>query len=151
LSGRRGSAAPPTVSNPPFVHDLVSFAKHDDTWLPLFRLRLADNRKVHNGQQIAFFAEMRHRAVHDDFARTAFAGNRVSLKPFAIGHVAAEDFFIRAQADLFHQVNRNGEAALIFHVAARDRGAVYFRFQQNNLHELSSVTHPAITSTGENF
>ena len=34
---------------------------------------LLDGGEAHDGEQIALFAEMRHGAVQDDFAGTAFA------------------------------------------------------------------------------
>ena len=86
--------------------------------------------KAHDGQQIALLAKMRDRAVQDDFAGAAPALDGVGFKAFAIGHVAAEDFFIFLQAAFFHEVGGNRQAALVFNVATSNRRAVDFRFEQ---------------------
>jgi len=106
--------------------DAIALAQNNNTRLPIFRFFFADAGKVHNGQQIAFLAQIRDGAVQNDFAGAALAANGVGLKALAVGHVAAENFFIFLQAAFSHEVGGNGEAAFVLNVAAGHRGAVDF-------------------------
>ena len=65
--------------------DAIALAQNNNTRLPIFRFFFADAGKVHNGQQIAFLAQIRDGAVQNDFAGAALAAFAVAGPPRAAG------------------------------------------------------------------
>ncbi len=117
-----------------FAGDLVIFVENDDTGLPVGGLGGVREGEVHDCEGVAGFSEVCGGAVEDELAGLSGAGYGVGFEAGAVGHISHEDSFVGEEADFFHEVGRDGEAAFVIDASACDSGAVDLGFEEVDLH-----------------
>jgi hypothetical protein len=108
------------------IEDGIFFVEHDDAREPIVSFGEVEEDEAHDDESIAYFAEVRCSAVEDDGAAAMGAWDSVGFEAMTVGEVAAEDAFVGEEADAFHEVGGDGEAALVIEAGGGDFSAVDF-------------------------
>lgn len=78
----------------------------------------------HDGDAFAFFDEVGGAAVDEDFSGVRCAFEDVGFEAGTGGDGGDENFFARPEIGGIHEVARNFDTSLVFHIGLGDEGAV---------------------------
>ena len=95
----------------------------------------------HDGDAVAFFAEVGDGSVEDDGAVAAGGGDGVGLEAMAVRLVANEDFLEGRDADGLEEFLVNRHAALVVHIRVGHDRAVDFGAEKMFEHRMNLVAH----------
>jgi hypothetical protein len=91
----------------------------------------------HDGDDVAGADEVGGGSVYDDVAGFGFAWNDIGLEPGSAGDAGDEDFLANPKVHFRHQVNRDGDAALVIDIGIGDASAMDFGFELMSKHRIT--------------